>query len=414
MQQTFQINTITTSTEFFSLQEAWDDLCRRSGANHFFQSFIWCWNVWNLVAHKRDRKLQLVVARQDDRLVLIWPLMLEGRSLRLLSSDTLEYRDMIVEKNPLAKFWMTEAWSHVKQIKNVDLFLFQNLRMPSNVDKLFGDWLGQATVSGGWCPVIRLDSFADWSDYAKQLPKSLISDQRRQWLRAKEVLPELCFKVVDDDDEIKSTIDWIIDNKLKWLTSRNKKAISFSSNEMRSLFQQVAKSANGQNSLVLAKLANADTIISAGFGYQFGNDFLFHVFAYDLNWHRLSPSRLFLERLVQWCFDAGIKTFDFMPGDEPYKKIWATDLIRTDSYMGSLTLLGSISLHWHSLRSKGAVLKVVDILRRVYVHLPNGLRLAIQSKASKLNLTGYGLDPRPKKPILAMKMKPPRLVDAGM
>ena len=44
----------------------------------------------------------------------------------------------------------------------------------------------------------------------------------------------------------------------------------------------------------------------------------------------------------------------------------------------------------------------------------SGLRLAILSKASKLNLTGYGLDPRPQKPILAMKTKVPRLVDAGM
>ena len=66
--------------------------------------------------------------------------------------------------------------------------------------------------------------------------------------------------------------------------------------------------------------------MSAGWGFVCGGEFLFYAFAYDKAFATYSPSRLFVENLLQHCFRNGIRTFDFMPGDVPYKRIWATRL----------------------------------------------------------------------------------------
>jgi len=65
--------------------------------------------------------------------------------------------------------------------------------------------------------------------------------------------------------------------------------------------------------LVLAALRDAERIISAGWGYRHGDGFLFHAFAYDPDFAKYSPSRLYLECLIKHCMATGVKEFDFMP-----------------------------------------------------------------------------------------------------
>jgi CelD/BcsL family acetyltransferase involved in cellulose biosynthesis len=229
----------------------------------------------------------------------------------------------------------------------------------------------------------------------------MISDQRRQWKRAKEVLPGISFKIIKEDTEVEAAIDWILSHKLRWLSTKNKSAVYFNTDEMQELIKNISKSKHNQGNYVLAKLSDGETIISAGFGYKFGSDFLFHMFTYDEAWNRLSPSRLFLEELVRWCFDHGVKTFDFMPGDEQYKTIWATDLVHTHSYTGSLTLRGGFILWWSRLVDKN--LQHPKILQKIYSYIPNYLRQSIRIKLTQMNLLGLGFKSRPKTPILFIK-----------
>src|SRR5262249_47013657 len=124
--------------------------------------------------------------------------------------------------------------------------------------------------------------------------------------------------------------------------------------------------------LVLATLSDGDTTVSAGWGYVCGSEFLFHVFTYDAAYENYSPSRLFLESLVRWCFRKGIRTFDFMPGEEPYKRIWATDDVRTESYIGPLSWRGACLLRLARLTPVGTGTSVV--IKRLYRMLPVRMR----------------------------------------
>jgi CelD/BcsL family acetyltransferase involved in cellulose biosynthesis len=312
---------------------------------HFLLSFDWCWNAWNLVAEPRGCKLRLVTGWEGERLVLAWPLTVENGVLRMLSSETLEYRDILVEPCARAPQWIDEAWSYVTSSIRASIFFFQNLRHPSVLAQKLSRVSKADPVRANWCPVIRLDRFADWDAYAATLPRSLTSDQRRQWRRVRRILPGLSFRLADEPDRIRSIINWVGRHKIIWGRSRGNSPVWFGNEDKRSFLQSVAEAKYNAGQLVLGTLSDGDTVLSAGWGYSDGHTFLFHAFAYDAAFSTYSPSRLLLEGFLRHCFETGIHTFDLMPGEQPFKRIWATDYLRTDSYVGPLNRRGAWVLH---------------------------------------------------------------------
>jgi CelD/BcsL family acetyltransferase involved in cellulose biosynthesis len=392
------LQVVTEEAVFADLRDEWDGLCLRAADRHFFHRFTWCWHVWKEVASKRGRGLHIVIGREQGRVVVIWPLMIDGRTLRLMSSDTLEYRDVIVEAGPDEEARVRASWRFIRRCGAADVFHFQNLREPSPIRRFLIGSRGFLAVGGGWCPVIRLDRDADADTFMKGLPKALVADQRRQWMRAGEALPGLVFVRVANRPDIEATISWIMQHKVRWLESRDKVAPVFRSGAMHRLLTGVALEAHQRGQLLMGKLCNDQHVISAGFGYKCGDEFLFHVFAYDEAWSRLSPSRLFLEQLVRTCFDEGVSLFDFMPGDEQYKTVWANDLVRTDSCAGPLSLAGALLLRWRLRESRHSPLGAY--VRRVYKRLPGFLRNGRWARMVRASLPALEFRERPPIPRL--------------
>jgi CelD/BcsL family acetyltransferase involved in cellulose biosynthesis len=378
---------VVDSADFHSLREAWNALWSNLDNPHVFSSFEWCWNAWTLVAQRRGCTLRIVCGRLDARLVLIWPMMEDGRVLRMLSSETLEYRDIIVERSELASCWIEGAWSHLLATTRATTFFFQNLRQPNALRTRLAQIRSARPTGGGWCPLIRLDRFADWDAYAGTLSKSLMSDQRRQWKRLRQTLPEVSFRVIDRADAIEPMMDWIRRHKVVWGQSRGTPTVWFNDDDIHAMLKAVARSASADGRYVLAALSDGNTTISAGWGYVCGSEFLFHAFAYDNAYATFSPSRLFLERLLQYCFQRELRSFDFMPGKEAYKRIWATDYVRQESFIGALNWRGDLLLHLSRLRTSEAPL----VARRLYRLLPARWRSAIDRSLRTYRLVHYAL-----------------------
>lgn len=61
-------------------------------------------------------------------------------------------------------------------------------------------------------------------------------------------------------------------------------------------------------------------------GFDNQVDYYFYATAFDPDprYSQYSPGVLLIKHLLQKAFDSGLRRFDFMLGDEPYKKTWAT------------------------------------------------------------------------------------------
>ena len=384
------LSTVEESDGFQSLQEPWDALWTRLDHSQIFSSFDWCWNAWRLVAQRRGHKLRLVCGRVDGRLVLIWPMMEDSGVLRMLSSETFEYRDIIVEPSEHASRWVDDAWSYVLATTRASTFFFQNLRLPNALGAKLAQVPGARQIHGGWCPLVRLDRFADWDAYASTLSKSLVSDQRRQWKRLRQALPAMSFRLIESADMIEPMMAWIGRHKVSWGEARGK-SVWFTSEDIHTLLKSVVDCTLKDGRLVFAMLSDGETTISAGWGYVCGSEFLFHAFTYDVAYATYSPSRLFMENILQYCFRNGIRTFDLMPGEEAYKRIWATEYVRQESYIGALNWRGEMQLRL--FRTKTPVLPVV--LRYAYRKLPVRWRKVVQRRLRAYRLVNYALSLKP-------------------
>jgi len=328
---------------FFALNAAWHELWSRVDG-HQFQSFGWNWLAWTQVARQGGYQLHIVTGQLNDRLVLVWPLMTRKGTLRMLSSGTMEYRDVLMDSCAWASVWIDQAAAWVRKNLEADTFIFQNLREPSHIAEWARHQKGAVSVGGGWCPTIRLEDFRDWQAYADTLPHSMWKDQRRQWRRLRAARPNLHFQIVTAADEVVAIVEWLVKHKLAWGVSRGNVSVWQARPGVLALLHAVARQALDDGRLIMVKLHDDDEILSAGWGYRFGDEFMFHNFAYDARHQTWSPSRLLLERLLQHCFAVGVRTFDFMPGEEAYKRLWATHFVRTDSFVGGLSSRGRIKL----------------------------------------------------------------------
>ena len=381
-------STIGESDGFHTLREPWNALWADLDNPKLFSSFDWCWNAWRLIAERRGCELRLVCGWLDGHLVLIWPMMVDSGVLRMLSSETFEYRDIIVKPSGHASRWVEDAWSYVLATTQASTFLFQNLRQTSALGAKLATMSGAQPIGGGWSSLIRLDRFAGWDAYASTLPKSLASDQRSQWKRVRQVMPEMSFRLVDSADLVEPVIDWIGLHKTAWGEARGKRGW-FNAEDLPVMLKSIANSARHDGRVVLATLSDRDTTMSAGWGYVCGSEFLFYAFAYDSAYATYSPSRLFLEGLLQYCFRNGIRTFDFLPGDEPYKRIWATDYAQQQSYVGALNWRGELLL-W--LSRTRIISEVPDVLLAMYRTLPVRWRRAVQSRMRAFRLIHHALN----------------------
>lgn len=364
--------TITDSEGFRSLRAEWVSLCARSNRSHLFSSFDWWLNAWLFYAEPLGQQLTLVTGRHDGRLVLVLPLVTDRRILRMLSTGTFEYRDVIVEPSAFAGQWVRQAWSYVQSSVDADVFILQNLRMPNALAAELKQQPAATAIGGGWCPLIRLDRFANWDAYAATLPKSLIADQRRQWKRISRDMPGISFQMIDSEVELERVMEWVRRHKIAWAEARQLFPGWCVTVRKWENLRRAALAALAERRLITVALRDGDRIVSAGWGFVCGEEYLFYAFAYDAAHSTYSPSRLLLERLVQTCFDRGIRSLDFMPGEQPFKRTWATDYVPTESYVGPLNWRGACLLRL--AKTKPLLGSVAETVRPLYRRLPRPAR----------------------------------------
>ena len=89
--------------------------------------------------------------------------------------------------------------------------------------------------------------------------------------------------------------------------------------EIASFFERVAYALLPLGWLRLDLLEVGGRAIASTFGFQLKNTFYLYNSAYEPDAARLSPGVVLVSRLVEEAIEGGLKTFDFLRGDERYK-----------------------------------------------------------------------------------------------
>jgi CelD/BcsL family acetyltransferase involved in cellulose biosynthesis len=123
---------IRDPAEFLALENEWRSLFDRVPGAYLAQSFDWCWAGWETVAAPCGRRLFVFVLREEERAVLIWPLVEAKygpcRVLRPLGSGASEYLNLLVEEGPEMTRRVATAWEMLQRTRGVDVLNLVHVR----------------------------------------------------------------------------------------------------------------------------------------------------------------------------------------------------------------------------------------------------------------------------------------------
>jgi CelD/BcsL family acetyltransferase involved in cellulose biosynthesis len=313
-----------------ALGTEWEDLRRDSSASSAFMTWPWI-RAW-LETEGADADLEVVTARDPDsgRLVGVAPFYiartrrgrLPVRELRLLGSGTAapDHLDLMVRWD--APPGLADAlWTAVASAQRWHLINLDGVTTDGHLARAVlrrrGDVLGSLPcpylpLAGGW------DSVA--SRFENRLRKNL-DRYGRKLDRDAEVVE----RMVADSADLDETFDHLIRLHQSIRTSKGDPGV-FARRGMQRFLRCAAHRFLDAGRLRMWRLEADGELIAVIWCVRAGDSVAFYTTGYDPKWSKYGPGRRIMARAIKGAIDEGATEFDFLRGDEPYKRQWGTEL----------------------------------------------------------------------------------------
>ncbi len=328
------------------LESPWRELSEASPSATPFQTWEWQ-TAW--MRHLGRTKSPFVwTAHEGDDLVGLMPLVQSGgvwRVLRSMGSGASDYL------HPLARAGCERAVAErlredLRERRDVDLIDLHQIRETEPVAEGWsvGGAGSQRTLEQAVCLVLDLPRSYD--EFVSSLGKSLRYDVRR--------LDKICeggLKVEDvPADELPEAMHAFFScHRSRW-RSRGLPG-AFLGAKARAFHFDWALLASKRGWLRLARLKREGRIVGVIYAMALGDTVYFYQSGFEPAEKAISPGTLLVAHTVRNAIEEGAKRFDFLRGDEPYKRRWkpqhALRNVRILAPAGGI--LGRLAHGWNSV-----------------------------------------------------------------
>jgi CelD/BcsL family acetyltransferase involved in cellulose biosynthesis len=295
------------------IRAEWQDLAADSPTATPFQTWEWQ-NAW-LSHYRRTKRPHLVAVREGKDLVGLMPLTRTTgpwRTIRAMGSGQSDYL------HPLARPGYEEQVSlgiskHLVEMARVDLIDLHQVRATQPLSEHF---CPKSKIEQGTCLVLDLP--ATYEEYLGTLSKSLRYDVRR--------LEKSLFKggraSVEQvtPDQIGFGLDILFEqHKMRW---RKRGLPGAFVGKAQRFHHDWGRYAIAKGWLWLSILKLDSQPIGAIYAMRFGSGCYYYQAGFDPAQGSISPGTLLVAATIRRAIEEGLTGFDFLRGDEPYKRRW--------------------------------------------------------------------------------------------
>ncbi len=349
----FEIEVILDRDSFRLLEEEWNELHRSVRGSYFSQSFDWCDVALDTIAELSGAVLCCVIARQDGRLVLVWPWTVHRKSFfrvaRQLGSGFFERQVMLVADTPDTARLVREAWNCLKAAIPADIIELRRMRPEAPLAAILQDEHVGNTAYYDEYSTVEWHEYENWDSYIGDRDRGRMKDNRRKRRRLEEI-GHLSFEVIADPKDFTELADWIWQHKRDWMSRTGRQSLWIDRKDYREFLLAINSRSTPVGRLALSVLRLDGRPIAAELSAVDNSWVAAFIGAFDEQSNKYSPGQILQEQTLRWAFEHKLG-YDFGVGEESYKKYWINRVGRLVTYTVPLSIPGRFYLSlkpWHT------------------------------------------------------------------
>jgi CelD/BcsL family acetyltransferase involved in cellulose biosynthesis len=318
------IETISDPENFRALRDEWNTLAHDAGAS-VFQTWQWSWHWWRV--YGRGKKLLIIVARDNAKLVALAPLYAVASYLGLplkvvsfLGTEHADYLDMLVE--PGRDDALTRIVEHLFTLPKWDAVDLHQLPAQSRLIEPAKVLADGADLP---CDVLEHDTAyacalpVTWEEFIAGLSKKFrwnVQYYRRRLERDHDFLIR-----EGGCNSVKADMALFFKLHQKRFLEK-KKPGAYLNPKFRRFHTELAADLCEAGWLRLYVLELDGKDIAVLYAFSFGGSLYYYLGGFEPQWGGLSVSTVLIAQSIQEAIAQGLTNYDFLRGDEPYKQKW--------------------------------------------------------------------------------------------
>jgi len=330
---------------FVQLEDEWNALARSVVTCHYTQTFEWAKLGWETRDASAGDRLICATIWSDSRLVAVWPFQRNrlGPATRLEPLGCgmhEEYGDPLIAPDMNAAEICRELMALLRPMADIIEVPFVEqdgavrqllertgaFQIPNPLDSYMIERRG----------VENLDDLLP--SYSSKFRTNLKQGRKRL-----QKLGELRFELPEDYASSVETIDWVIEEKRRWLRRMDKSCPWLGKGEARAFFLAASMKRGELGRVGLFRLTLDGKPIAAFLTMIDRTRVELLTTSFDPDYSRYSPGMLIIEDTVRWCFEHGLD-FDMRILRMDYKERWSNAQTVRIQYRVPLTAKGAAVL----------------------------------------------------------------------
>ena len=325
-------------------KKIWESTEKESSST-FFQNI----NYIEQLIKVNNNQTKIIMIFDDDKVLAILPLEIKKyffiSMLQWIGTRYADYCSPILSKNfdeLYNKKEFDHVWSQIlSKINGVDLVFLNN--QLANLDSFVNPFV-DCFKNTSFSEVYNIHISGDFDTYKKnikKIDKKHAYEVHRTLIKYNK-LNESSKVSLEVKDSYYDSIDLrsIIEEKKNQLFKKN--INNKFDNSFVKVFEHLIKLKKTQ--FYMMSLKYEDQSISNCFGFKYKETFYYYIPTIPINsFDSFKPGKILIIKIIQWCIQNNIKTFDFGLGNEKYKKYFSNKEISLHRYLKYLTLKGSLA-----------------------------------------------------------------------
>jgi CelD/BcsL family acetyltransferase involved in cellulose biosynthesis len=346
----FQV--ITDQSGFCALEADWNELFERAGrSTQVFQTFSWNWHwcrhfVWDQKLVSKQAAI-IITARDNGRLVMIWPLAMERigaiRQLIWMGEPVSQYGDILADTDTVDQASIRSAWAFALKELKPDVVRMRRVRADAVIASHLAGLRSLETVVNE-APHLDLASAPDFMAYEQRYTAKARKNRRRLARRLEEQ-GTVKYTLLSQRPEAGLAARQAVEMKQSWLRDRGLLSPALADPRFAEFMADVASAVERTAGVKVSVLTLNDTPVGIQIGVIAKQRLSLHIIVYDLAHEKSGVGVLHLEHAIAEAYDQGLVAIDLLAPKAEYKMDWADGTVAVIDHAVPISNIGKLYAH---------------------------------------------------------------------